>query len=39
VTDADLPGVAEKAAQASSMKANPLSLTREELLSVLAAAL
>jgi len=39
VTDADLPGVAEKAAQTSSMKANPLSLTREELLSVLAAAL
>jgi len=39
VTEADLPGVVEKAAQASSMKANPLSLTSEELLSVLTAAL
>jgi alcohol dehydrogenase class IV len=39
VTEADLPGVVEKAAKASSMKANPLPLTSEELLSVLTAAL
>ena len=39
VTAADLPGVVEKAARASSMQANPLPLTSEELLAVLAAAL
>jgi alcohol dehydrogenase class IV len=39
ITDADLPGVVEKAARASSMKANPLPLTFEELLAVSAAAL
>ena len=39
VTEADLPGVAEKAAKASSMQANPLPLTEQELISVLRAAL
>ena len=39
VTQADLPGVVEKAALASSMKANPLPLTNEELLNVITAAL
>ncbi len=39
VTEADLPGVVEKAARASSMQANPLLLTSEELLAVIAAAL
>jgi len=39
VTDADLPGVAEKAAKASSMQANPLPLTQEELIAVVGAAL
>jgi alcohol dehydrogenase class IV len=39
VTETDLPGVVEKGARASSMQANPLPLTREELLAVLAAAL
>lgn len=39
ITEADLPAVAEKAAQASSMKANPLPLTGDELLGVLSAAL
>jgi alcohol dehydrogenase class IV len=39
VTDADLPGVAEKAAKASSMQANPLPLTEEELIAVVRAAL
>jgi hypothetical protein len=34
-----LPGVVEKAARASSMQANPLLLTSEELLAVIAAAL
>jgi alcohol dehydrogenase class IV len=38
ITEADLPGVVEKAAHASSMKANPLPLTGEELLAVVAAA-
>ncbi len=38
VTEADLPGVVDKAAHASSMQANPLPLTGEELLSVLTAA-
>ena len=38
ITEADLPGVVEKAAQASSMKANPLPLTSEELLALLTAA-
>jgi alcohol dehydrogenase class IV len=39
VTEADLPGVAEKAAKASSMQANPLPLTEEELIAVIRAAL
>ena len=39
VTAPDLPSVVEKAARASSMQANPLLLTSEELLAVLAAAL
>lgn len=39
VTEADLPGVAEKAARASSMQANPLPLTEEELIAVVRAAL
>ncbi len=39
VTEAALPSVVEKAARASSMQANPLLLTSEELLAVLAAAL
>jgi len=38
VTEADLPGVVEKASQASSMKANPLPLTGEEILAVAMAA-
>jgi alcohol dehydrogenase class IV len=38
VTEADLPGVAEKAAKASSMQANPLSLTEAELIAVVRAA-
>lgn len=39
IVAADLPGVVEKAARASSMQANPLQLTAEELHAVLAAAL
>ena len=39
VTEADLPGVVEKAARASSMQANPLLLTSEDLLALIAAAL
>jgi alcohol dehydrogenase class IV len=39
VTEADLPGIVEKAARASSMQANPFPLTNDELLAVLAAAL
>jgi len=35
---ADLPAVVEKAARASSMQANPLPLTGEELLAVVSAA-
>ncbi|MGC9225120.1 MAG: iron-containing alcohol dehydrogenase [Terracidiphilus sp.] len=38
IAQSDLPGVVEKAARASSMKANPLPLTSEELLAVLKAA-
>jgi alcohol dehydrogenase class IV len=38
ITEADLPGVVEKAARASSMQANPLPLTSDELLAVLTAA-
>lgn len=38
ITEADLPRVAEKAAKASSMQANPLPLTEEELMAVLKAA-
>jgi alcohol dehydrogenase class IV len=39
ITEADLPGVAEKAAKASSMQANPLPLMEEELIAVVRAAL
>ena len=39
LTEADIPAVVERAARASSMKANPIALTREELSAVLAAAL
>lgn len=39
IAEADLPGVVEKAARASSMQANPLPLTGEELLAVIMAAL
>jgi alcohol dehydrogenase class IV len=39
IAEADLPAVVEKAARASSMQANSLPLTGEELLAVLAAAL
>ncbi len=39
ITESDLPGVVEKAAHASSMQANPLPLTSEELLAVLTEAL
>lgn len=39
VTEADLLAIVEKAARASSMQANPLLLTSEELLAVIAAAL
>ena len=39
ITQADLPGVVEEAARASSMKANPLPLTGGELLAVITAAL
>ncbi len=38
ITEADLPGVVEEATRASSMKANPLPLTSEELLAVISAA-
>jgi alcohol dehydrogenase class IV len=38
IHEADLPGIAGKAAQASSMKANPLPLTAEELMGVVTAA-
>jgi len=38
IAESDLPGVVERAARASSMKANPLPLTEEELQAVLAAA-
>lgn len=39
VAESDLPDIAEKAARASSMQANPIPLTAEEILAVLAAAL
>jgi alcohol dehydrogenase class IV len=38
ITEADLPGVVEKAAHASSMQMNTLPLTNEELLALVAAA-
>ncbi len=38
IAEADLPGVVEKAAHASSMQANPIQLTSEELIAVLTAA-
>lgn len=39
VTEADAPAIVQKARQASSMKANPIALTEEELTGVLRAAL
>jgi alcohol dehydrogenase class IV len=39
ITEADLPGVVEKAAKASSMQSNSLPLTSEELLAMVTAAL
>jgi hypothetical protein len=39
VSEGDLPGLVEKAARASSMKANPITLTAAELLRVISAAL
>ena len=39
IGEKDLPAVVEKAARASSMKANPIVLTQEELLAVVTAAL
>lgn len=39
LTEADVPAVVEKAAQASSMKANPIALTRAEMAGILRAAL
>ena len=39
VTPADLPTIAAKAAQASSMKGNPINLEPDELSAILAAAL
>jgi alcohol dehydrogenase class IV len=39
ITEADLPSVAEKAAKASSMQANPLPLMEEELIALVRAAL
>jgi alcohol dehydrogenase class IV len=39
IGEADFPGVVEKAARASSMQANPLPLTEDELTAVLSAAL
>jgi alcohol dehydrogenase class IV len=39
IAEAELPGIVEKAARASSMHANPISLTHEELLAVVKAAL
>lgn len=38
ISEVDLPGIVEKAARASSMQANPLPLTAEELLTVATAA-
>jgi alcohol dehydrogenase class IV len=38
ITETDLPSVVEKAARASSMQANPLQLTHEELLALVTAA-
>lgn len=38
INESDLPGMVEKAAKASSMQANPLSLTTDELTAVLSAA-
>lgn len=39
ISERDLPGVVEQATQASSMKANPLPLTNDELLATVTAAL
>lgn len=39
ISEADLPGVVDKAARASSMQANPLPLTRAELMAAVEAAL
>jgi alcohol dehydrogenase class IV len=34
IDETDLPGIVEKAETASSMKANPIPLTREELMTI-----
>jgi alcohol dehydrogenase class IV len=39
VTEADIPGLVEKAAQASSMKGNPIVLTPEELRQIIEGAI
>lgn len=39
LTDRDLPEIVEKASKASSMRANPITLTREELMDVISHAL
>jgi alcohol dehydrogenase class IV len=38
INESDLPGVVERAESASSMKANPIPLTREELMMMVSAA-
>jgi alcohol dehydrogenase class IV len=38
ITEADLPRIVEEAARASSMQANPLPLTTDELFAVVTAA-
>ena len=39
ITESDVPALVEKAAQASSMKANPIQLTQDELADILLRAL
>jgi alcohol dehydrogenase class IV len=38
IKEADLPGVAEKTGNASGMKANPIPLLQEELMTIVSAA-
>jgi hypothetical protein len=38
VNEVDMPGIAEKADLSSSMKANPIPLKREELMTIVSAA-